>query len=133
MLIETPPNLMLDANTRWPSPNPGRSLMSSVATLPVTSLVTAMLRPCSIRNVASVTRKLCSLVRISRVPFRNPMASDSSSAAATPSQMLPNALDAKIAAQSEDVVTATPALRSNSPPIISSATATAGMPRIEDW
>ena len=48
--------------------------MSWVATLPVMSLVMAMLSPCSIRKVPSVTRKLCSLVRIRSQPFNAPIA-----------------------------------------------------------
>ena len=45
--------------------------------------------------------------------------------------MFPATWVAKMDAASDDVVTATPAERSNSPPIISSATATAGMPMVD--
>ena len=62
-----------------------------------------------------------------------PIISEKTSAKATPTQMLPATWVAKIDAASDDVVTATPAERSNSPPIISSATATAGMPMVEAW
>ena len=61
------------------------------------------------------------------------MPSDSSRAKATPTQTLPAISVANIEAASDEVVTATPADRSNSPPIISSATATAGIPSVADW
>ena len=66
MLTCTPPMEKVEAKIATPTLKPGIWLMSAVATLPVISFVMAMLRPCSIRNVDSVTRKLCSLVRIRR-------------------------------------------------------------------
>ena len=64
MLIR--PNTILEENTAFAAAKPGIVLMSAVATLPVMSLVIAMFSPWSMRKVASVTRKLCSPVRISR-------------------------------------------------------------------
>ena len=62
-----------------------------------------------------------------------PIASEKTRAKTTPTQILPATWVAKIEAASDDVVTATPADRSNSPPIISMATATAGMPMVDAW
>ena len=106
--------------------------MSSVATLPVISLVMAMLSPCSIRKEPSVTRKLGSLVFTSSQPLTAPSASAKASEKTAPTHRLPATCVAKIEAASEIEVTATPADRSNSPPIINNATATAGMPIVED-
>ncbi|CAM5362919.1 hypothetical protein SVIOM342S_01490 [Streptomyces violaceorubidus] len=62
------------------------SLMSSVATLPVTSLVTARLTPWRTRKVASVTRKLGRPVFISTQPLKAPTASEATRATITPIQ-----------------------------------------------
>src|SRR6266568_3899274 len=62
-----------------------------------------------------------------------PTASDKQSANMTPTHRLPATCVAKIDAASDEVVTATPADKSNSPPIISMDTATAGIPIVEAW
>ena len=124
--------MKLEAKIAWSVLKPAIPLMSWVATLPVMSLVMAMLSPCSIRKVPRVTRKLCSLVRIRSKPFNAPIPREKKKAKTTPAQRLPATWVANIEAASEEVVTATPAERSNSPPIIKSATATAGMPMVAD-
>ncbi|CAM5569929.1 hypothetical protein SGLAM104S_09821 [Streptomyces glaucescens] len=62
------------------------SLMSSVATLPVISLVTARLTPWRIRKVPRVTRKLGSPVRTSIQPLSRPTPSETARATITPTQ-----------------------------------------------
>ena len=75
-----------------------------------------------------VTRKLGSPVMWSSQPLNRPMASDTTRAARMPTQTLRPKYQAVSAATRPEVVTATPADRSNSPPIMSSATPTAMMP-----
>ena len=70
------------------------------------------------------------MVRIRSQPFNAPIPSEKNSAKTAPIQRLLATCVANIEAAREEVVTATPAERSNSPPIISSATATAGMPMV---
>jgi hypothetical protein len=60
-----------------------------------------------------------------------PITSATASATSTPTHMFVVNWKLNIDAISADVVTATPADRSNSPPIMSSDTATAGMPYVE--
>ncbi len=112
---------------------PSMSLMSSVATLPVTSLVTARLTPWRPRKVPRVTRKLGSPVRTIIQPLNAPMARDSTSATSTPTQTFMVSWKLIMAAVSAELITATPADRSNSPPIISSATGSAMMPMVDAW
>ena len=118
-LICVRPIMMFDAKIVFRVSKPAMPAMSCVATLPVISLVMAMLRPCSIRKVPSVTRKLGSLVRIMSQPLNAPTQSEKNRAKTTPAHRLPATSVAKIEAARDDVVTATPADRSNSPPIIS--------------
>ncbi len=68
----------------WPKPS--MSLMSSVATLVVTSLVTARFTPCRIRNVPSVIRKLGSPVLTTIHPLKKPIPRETRSATTTPTQ-----------------------------------------------
>ena len=63
-----------------------------------------------------------------RYPLMKPMASATTRETTTPTHMLAVNWYENIDATRAELVTATPADRSNSPPIISSATATAGMP-----
>src|SRR3954453_173183 len=80
----TPPMSKDDAKTFLAWSKPSMSLMSSVATLPVTSLVTARLTPCRIRKVPRVTRKLGRPVLTPIQPLKKPIPSDTTSAAITP-------------------------------------------------
>jgi hypothetical protein len=64
MRIEAPPTLHSWAKIFCADPKPCMSEMFGLATLPVMILVMARLRPCSIRNMASVTRKLGRPVRM---------------------------------------------------------------------
>ena len=121
----------LDANTARAESKPSMDAMFVVETCPVTSLVMAMLRPWSIRNIDSVTRKLGSFVRTRIHPLRNPMARETASATAAPTHTFTEKYQANIDAVRPEVITATPADRSNSPPIISSTTPTAMMPMVE--
>ncbi len=76
--------------------------------------------------------KLGSLVRTSMTPLNAPSASVTSSDTPTPTQVLAVIWKLSIDEISAELVTITPADRSNSPPIISSATGTAMMPIVED-
>ena len=80
-----------------------------------------------------VTRKLGSPVRCKSHPLKAPIAKESTSARNTPTHTFRPKYHAMCAQANPDVVTATPADRPNSPPIISSATATAMMPMVADW
>lgn len=82
----TPPTSKEEAKTFFAWSNPSMVLMSSVATFPVISLVTARLTPCRIRNVPRVTRKLGSPVRTIIQPLNAPTASETMSATITPTQ-----------------------------------------------
>ena len=62
----TPPRVNSEAKTCLAWSKPSMSAIESDATFPVKIFVTARLTPCSIKNDASVTRKLGSLVLISR-------------------------------------------------------------------
>ncbi len=86
ILTWTTPTSKDEENSAFAWLKPSMSLMSSVATLPVISLVTARLTPWRIRNVPSVTRKEGRPVLISSQPLRNPMPSDATSATITPTQ-----------------------------------------------
>lgn len=86
ILIVTPPSLNSDAKIAFAAPNPSMSLIEFDATAPEASRVTAMFRPCRMKKVPSVTRKLGSPVRISSQPLNAPIASESASATITPSQ-----------------------------------------------
>ena len=67
---------------------PSNVEMSLVATLPVSTLVSAILMPCSIKKVDRVTKKLGSLVVINNQPLTNAMSSASTSPTAIPAQTL---------------------------------------------
>ena len=100
--------------------------------MPLTSRVMPRLTPCSTKKVLSEVRKLGSLVRTSSRPLTRPIASETSSASSTANQTWKLNHHASSAAASPAVVTSTPADRSNSPPIISSATPTATIPMVEE-
>ncbi|CAM5278793.1 hypothetical protein SALBM217S_03734 [Streptomyces griseoloalbus] len=80
----TPPTSKLEAKTALAWSKPSMSAMLSVATLPVTSLVTARLTPWRIRKVPRVTRKLGSPVLTSIQPLKKPTARDTTRATMTP-------------------------------------------------
>ncbi len=80
----TPPTSKEDAKIFFAWPKPSMSLTSSVATLPVTSLVTARLTPWRMRKVPRVTRKLGSPVRTTIQPLKAPTASETTRAVITP-------------------------------------------------
>ncbi len=87
----------------------------------------------STKNVLSVMRKLGMPVRTTSQPLTNPIASKTTSDTSAPTHMFALSWKLSIEAVSEAVVTETPADRSNSPPIMSSATPTATMPSVELW
>src|SRR5918912_3387337 len=128
----TGPMLKFEAKTACAAPNPSTSLMEFEETPPATIRVTARFTPWSTKNVPRVTRKLGRPVTWSRYPLNAPIARETTSAMRTPTQTLRLKYQAVWAAVSADVVTATPADRSNSPPIMSSATATAMMPMVDE-
>jgi hypothetical protein len=108
------------------------SLIDWVETVPLISLVKPRLQPCRIRKVPRVTTKLGSPVRTSMMPLKKPMARVTSSDTPTPTQTFAVIWYENIDEISDEEVTITPADRSNSPPIISSATGTAMIPRVDE-
>src|SRR3954465_123087 len=128
----TGPTLKLDANTACALSNPSMSLIEFDETPPATIRVTARFTPWRTKNVPRVTRKLGRPVLCSSQPLNAPIARETTSAISTPTQTLRLKYQAVRAAVSPEVVTATPADRSNSPPIMSSATATAMMPIVDE-
>src|SRR5918911_3298960 len=128
----TGPMLKFEAKTACAAPKPSTSLIEFEDTPPATIRVTARFTPWSTKNVPRVTRKLGRPVMWSRNPLKAPIARETTSAKTTPTQTLRLKYHARCAAASPDVVTATPADRSNSPPIMSSATATAMMPIVDE-
>src|SRR3954465_14592135 len=127
MRMATPPMVNWEANTARAELKPSMLDTSLVATFPVISFVTARLRPRSMKNVPSVTRKLGMPVRTTRKPLMKPTRSATTSETSTPTHMLAVNWKLIIEATRAELTTATPADRSNSPPIMSRATATAGM------
>src|SRR3954468_9219384 len=128
----TGPMVKFEANTAWALSNPWTSLIEFDETPPAIIRVTARLMPWSTKNVPRVTRKLGRPVMWSSQPLNAPIASEITRAMSTPTQTLMLKYQVVRAAVRPDVVTATPADRSNSPPIMSSATATAMMPIVEE-
>ncbi len=82
----TPPTSKEEAKRALAWSKPSMSLMSSVATLPVTSLVTARFTPWRIRKVPRVTRKLGRPVFTSTQPLNAPTARETTRATITPIQ-----------------------------------------------
>src|SRR2546430_2671247 len=105
--------------------------MPLTSTVPVTALVTPRLIPCRARKVPRVTMKLGSPVRITIQPLNAPTASANTSDTSSASHTFQPALTASSAVTSPVDAVITPADRSNSPPIMSSATGTAISPRVE--
>src|SRR6266545_2514184 len=126
------PNIgTVEANRACARPYPGTVAMPLIWTLLVIALVTPRLMPCSIRNVPSVMMKLGSFVRITRNPLRKPIVRHSTSPTSIADQTSKPYTVESMARVSPLVPVSTPADRSNSPPIISMAIATAMMPSVE--
>src|ERR1700744_185182 len=128
VLMFTPPIVQLAENTVRAELNPCRVEMSGLATWLVMVWVSAMLIPWSMKNVPRVTRKDGIPVLTTIQPLTNPMPRENTSAISTPTQAFVVNHQANRDAHSAELVTATPADRSNSPPIISSATGVAIRP-----
>jgi hypothetical protein len=84
----TPPMVKLEANSFCAELKPCMSEMLGLATWFVMVCVRARFRPCSMKNVPSVTRKLGIPVLTTIQPFRNPMNRDRPRATSTPTHML---------------------------------------------
>src|SRR5213078_3575567 len=121
----------LDAKTFCAESKPCSVEISGLATWLTMVWVRARFSPCSMKNIPSVTRKLGIPVLTTIQPFRNPMSRDRTSATSTPTHALVVNSKLNSEAHSAELVTATPADRSNSPPIISSATGVAMRPYVE--
>src|ERR1700742_790497 len=125
VLMLTPAIVQLALNTSRAELNPCRVEMSGLATWLVMVWVSAMLIPWSMKNVPKVTRNDGIPVLTTIQPLTNPMPRENTSAT---TQALVVNHQANRDAHSAELVTATPADRSNSPPIISSATGVAIRP-----
>jgi hypothetical protein len=100
-------------------------------TLPVISFVTPRLTPWRMKKVASVTMKLGSFVFTTIIPLTNPMVAAKTKVKTIANQMFMSSSVASSPITRPALPVMTPADRSNSPPIMSSATATAGIPRVD--
>ena len=124
----TPPMVKLPENTTRAELKPCRVEMSGLATWLVMVWVSAMLIPWSMKNVPRVTRKDGIPVLTTIQPLMKPISRANPSATSTPTQALVVNHQANSDPHSAELVTETPADRSNSPPIISSATGVAIRP-----
>src|SRR5258708_38473208 len=124
----TPAMVKLEENTFWAELNPWMLEISGLATWLVMVWVRARFSPWSMKNVPSVTRKLGIPVLTTIQPLRNPIVRDRARATSTPTQTFVENSKLNRDAHRAELVTATPADRSNSPPIISSATGAAIRP-----
>src|SRR5262245_1221927 len=127
----TPNSENVPASSGFTTSYPGALASPDTCTVPVIALVTPRLRPCSIRNVLSVTMKLGSPVLTTMTPLNAPINSATTRLAKIAAQMFQPYSVARIMTTSPVVAVITPAERSNSPPIMSSAMATAMMPSVE--
>src|SRR5919198_1622035 len=107
--------------------------MSSIAVVPVSLSVPAALTPWRTKKVASVTMKLGSFVLMTVIPLIRPITRPNSSTSAIAGQMFMCACVARYPSSRPELPIMTPAERSNSPPIISSATGTATIPYCAAW
>ena len=112
---------------------PAMSLMSLLATPPVTARVRPRFTPWRTKNVARVMRKLGNPLRLSMKPLIAPIASAMRRLSPTAAHTWKLKYQASSDADIPAVVTATPAERSNSPATMSSATGTAMMPMVAAW
>ena len=83
------------------------------------------------KKVASVTMKLGSFVFTTIIPLMKPIVAAKTNVSTIANQMFMSSSVASRPITSPALPVITPADRSNSPPIMSSATATAGMPSVE--
>src|SRR5215475_13509335 len=127
----TPPIVHDAENTCRAELNPCRVEMSGLETWLVIVWVSAMFSPWSMKNIPSVIRNDGIPVRITSHPLMNPITSDRASATSTPTHALVVNSYENSDAHSAELVTATPADRSNSPPIISSAIGVAISPYVD--
>src|SRR6516165_3628432 len=127
----TPPIVQDAENTSRAELNPCRVQMSGLDTWLVMVWVSAMFSPCSMKNMPSVIRNDGIPVLTTSQPLMNPISSDRTSATSTPTQALVVNSKLNSDAHNAEDVTATPADRSNSPPIISNATGVAISPYVE--
>jgi hypothetical protein len=84
----TPPIVHDAENTCRAELNPCRVEMSGLDTWLVMVWVSAMLMPCNMKNIPSVTRNDGMPVLTTIHPLMNPISSDSTSATSTPTQAL---------------------------------------------
>ncbi len=127
----TPPAVTEPASTARAPSYPSALLRPLTCTVPVSALVTPRLSPCSMRNVPRVTMKLGSLVRTTSRPLAKPIARARTSPASMAAHTFQPYLVARVTITRPVVPVSTPADRSNSPPIMSRAMATAMMPSVE--
>src|SRR5918994_828497 len=125
------PSGISEAKIARPEVNPSSSETLSVATVPVVALVTPRLIPRSMKNVDSVIRNEGILVFTTRYPLMNPIANAITRLSNTPTHRLSESWNEISAAANAEVTTETPDDRSNSPPIINSATPTATIPIVD--
>src|SRR4051812_25652458 len=105
--------------------------MPWIATWPISALVPARSMPWSTKNVPRVTMKLGSRVRMTSHPLRKPTTRASASDTRIATQMLRPYSVVRMPTTSPVKPVMAPADRSNSPPIISIATATAMIPIVD--
>ena len=106
--------------------------MFSIETVPVILSVPAALTPWRMKNVPSVMMKLGSFVLTTAMPLMKPTAAPKTNTSRIDGQMFRWARVPSRPSSRPELPTITPAERSNSPPIISSATGTATMPYCAD-
>lgn len=82
------PSLNSEANTAWAEVKPSMSLIEFDETVPDSTRVTPRLRPCRMKKVPSVTRKLGSPVRIRSQPLNAPIPIMTTSDTPTPTHTL---------------------------------------------
>ena len=99
-----------------------------IAVWPVSLSVPAAFTPCRTKNVASVTMKLGSFVLTTVIPLIRPITTPKSRTSAIAGQTFMFWNVVRYPSSSPELPIITPADRSNSPPIISSATGTATIP-----
>jgi hypothetical protein len=115
-----------------PAAYPVADWKSTTETWWMICFTTARFTPRSTKKVPRVTMKLGSPVFITRNPLMNPIASAATSAVSTDTHTLMCQCDIMMPVIRPVVPVMAPADRSNSPPIISSATATAMIANDDD-
>ena len=130
MLNSAPAREMVDPKMVCRKSYPGDSDTPETWVVPTRSFVPPRLTPRRNRNIARVMIRLGSPVLTTMYPLKKPIASATTSEMNSATKMFQPRLVTRIAVVRPVVPVTTPADRSNSPPIISSATATAMMPRV---